>query len=141
MTIFLVLMMIFSLLVGFYSAASFISALVGAVILFTVLLIAVFVVSYIKELISKDNRPPVAGTAFDQLIHFNRLFDYQTSVARKYPTYRLVMPTSSRSEVYTADPVVVEYILKTNFPNYGKVSHPELVPTYELNFTLNFNLV
>jgi hypothetical protein len=27
-----------------------------------------------------------------------------------------------RSEVYTADPVNVEYILKTNFENYGKVS-------------------
>ncbi|XP_057508986.1 cytochrome P450 704C1-like isoform X2 [Actinidia eriantha] len=61
---------------------------------------------------------PVVGTVFNQLIHFNRLFDYQTSLARRYSTYRLVM--LSHSEVYTADPVTVEYILKTKFANYGR---------------------
>ncbi|XP_042505626.1 cytochrome P450 704C1-like [Macadamia integrifolia] len=44
-----------------------------------------------------------------------------TELAAKYGTYRLLSPF--RSEVYTADPANVEYILKTNFPNYGKGWH------------------
>ncbi|KAI3432113.1 uncharacterized protein J3R85_007500, partial [Psidium guajava] len=70
------------------------------------------------ELSSNDQRPPVAGPIFNQLIHFNHLFDYQTSLARRYSTYRMIVPT--HSEIYTADPVNIEYILKTNFSNYGK---------------------
>jgi hypothetical protein len=42
-----------------------------------------------------------------------------TDLARKYKTYRLLNPF--RNEVYTAEPCNVEYILKTNFDNYGKV--------------------
>ncbi|KAE8022446.1 hypothetical protein FH972_008244 [Carpinus fangiana] len=67
---------------------------------------------------SKDQRPPVAGPMLNLLINFNRLFDYQTSLARKYSTYRLI--SLSHSEIYTADPTNVEYILKTNFANYGR---------------------
>ncbi|KAG6429531.1 hypothetical protein SASPL_107583 [Salvia splendens] len=52
------------------------------------------------------------------LIHFRRLFDYLIKLALRYRTYRLI--TDSHSEVYTADPINVECILKTNFPNYGK---------------------
>jgi hypothetical protein len=43
-----------------------------------------------------------------------------TDLAGKHRTYRLLAP--SRNEIYTADPANVEYILKTNFQNYGKVS-------------------
>ncbi|XP_057774457.1 cytochrome P450 704C1-like isoform X2 [Salvia miltiorrhiza] len=71
-----------------------------------------------RELISSAHRPPVAGPMINQLIHFHRLFDYQIRLALRYRTYRLI--TDSHSEVYTADPLNVEYILKTNFPNYGK---------------------
>ncbi|RVX08254.1 Cytochrome P450 704C1 [Vitis vinifera] len=39
-------------------------------------------------------------------------------IREKYITYRMILP--SHSEIYTADPVNVEYILKTNFINYGK---------------------
>lgn len=62
---------------------------------------------------------PVAGTVFNQLLNFNRLHHYMTDLAGKYKTYRLLNPF--RNEIYTADPVNVEYILKTNFENYGKV--------------------
>ncbi|XP_059629415.1 cytochrome P450 704C1-like [Cornus florida] len=106
------------LITGFFPAVSFILALVGVLIFFVILLIAILLVIYIRELILKDHRPPVAGPIVNQIIHFNRLFDYHTSLARKYSTFRMITP--SHSEVYTADPVNVEYILKTNFSNYGK---------------------
>ncbi|GFY81960.1 cytochrome P450, family 704, subfamily A, polypeptide 2 [Actinidia rufa] len=106
------------LLMGFFVGVSFILAVVGVLTFFVIGLVAVFLVAYIRELISKDLQAPVVGTVFNQLIHFNRLFDYQTSLARRYSTYRLVM--LSHSEVYTADPVTVEYILKTKFSNYGR---------------------
>ncbi|XP_072970902.1 cytochrome P450 704C1-like [Typha angustifolia] len=61
---------------------------------------------------------PVAGTIFHHLLNFNRLHDYSTSQARRHKTYRLLAPF--RHEVYTADPANIEYILQTNFSNYGK---------------------
>ncbi|GFP86014.1 cytochrome p450 704c1 [Phtheirospermum japonicum] len=67
---------------------------------------------------SKKRYHPVGGTIFNQLINFNRLHDYMTDLASKHKTYRLIGPF--RSEVYTSDPANVEYILKTNFENYGK---------------------
>lgn len=63
---------------------------------------------------------PITGTIFDQLLNFGRLHDYMTDLAAHYKTYRLLAPL--RSEVYTSDPANVEYILKTNFLNYAKVS-------------------
>ncbi|CAK9135197.1 unnamed protein product [Ilex paraguariensis] len=81
-------------------------------------LVAIILVTYIKEFILEDRRPPVAGPRLNQLIHFNRLFDYLTSLAQKHSTFRLISPL--HNDVYTADPVNVEYMLKTNFSNYGK---------------------
>ncbi|XP_022765619.1 cytochrome P450 704C1-like isoform X2 [Durio zibethinus] len=78
-----------------------------------------------SELISKDKRPPVAGLVLHMLVRFNRLFDYLTSLAKKHSTYRLIMPF--HSEIYTADPVNIEYILRTNFPNYGRGAHTEIM--------------
>ncbi|WJX87149.1 hypothetical protein P8452_69368 [Trifolium repens] len=66
----------------------------------------------------KKKYHPVAGTVFNQMMNFNRLHHYMTDLARKYKTYRLLNPF--RNEVYTAEPCNVEYILKTNFDNYGK---------------------
>ncbi|KAL3743682.1 hypothetical protein ACJRO7_018881 [Eucalyptus globulus] len=61
---------------------------------------------------------PVAGTALNQLLNFGRLHHYMTDLAGKHGTYRLLGPFWS--EVYTSDPANVEYMLKTNFKNYGK---------------------
>ncbi|KAL2892361.1 hypothetical protein RDABS01_008270 [Bienertia sinuspersici] len=62
---------------------------------------------------------PIVGTMLNQLLNFKRLHHYMTDLAAKYKTYRLITPF--RYEVYTSDPANVEYILKTNFDNYGKV--------------------
>lgn len=62
---------------------------------------------------------PIGGTMFNQLLNFNRLHHYMTDLATKHKTYRLLSPF--RSEIYTAEPANVEYMLKTNFENYGKV--------------------
>jgi hypothetical protein len=89
-----------------------------------VLILSIFIVQLsIRKLNKKQEKHkyhPVGGTVFNQLLNFNRLHHYMTDLAGKYKTYRLIAPF--RSEVYTADPVNVEYILKTNFENYGKVS-------------------
>nr|XP_043634879.1 cytochrome P450 704C1-like [Erigeron canadensis] len=106
------------LLTGFYVSPSFTVVITGVFTLLSVLCLALVFVPYFIELISTDNRPPVIGPISSQLIHFRELYDYMTSVAKKYPTFRLIAPT--HSEVYTADPVNVEYILKTNFANYTK---------------------
>ncbi|KAI6706703.1 hypothetical protein NL676_009665 [Syzygium grande] len=62
--------------------------------------------------------PPVHGTVFGQLTYFSRLYDYQTGVARRSPTFRLLAP--DQSEIYTVDPKNVEHILKTKFKEYTK---------------------
>lgn len=67
----------------------------------------------------RRNYPPVAGTIFHQFMNLNRLQDFQTDISHKYKTFRMLTP--SCNYVYTIDPVNVEYILKTNFANYGKV--------------------
>ncbi|CAD6259926.1 unnamed protein product [Miscanthus lutarioriparius] len=64
--------------------------------------------------------PPVAGTVLHQLFNFNRLMEYHTELAHRYRTFRMLTPTSSY--IYTVEPANVEYILKTNFANYGKGS-------------------
>lgn len=78
--------------------------------------------------LKKDKRkkyPPVAGTVFHQLRNFNRLHHYMTDLASKNRTYRLLGPM--RNEIYTADPANIEYILKTNFGNYGKGWHNYII--------------
>ncbi|XP_062185538.1 cytochrome P450 704C1-like [Phragmites australis] len=62
--------------------------------------------------------PPVAGTMFHQLLNFGRLAEYHTELSRRYRTFRMLTPTCNY--VYTVEPANVEYILKTNFANYGK---------------------
>eukprot|EP00262_Sarcandra_glabra_P009522 TRINITY_DN23934_c0_g1_i1.p1 TRINITY_DN23934_c0_g1~~TRINITY_DN23934_c0_g1_i1.p1 ORF type:complete len:508 (-),score=69.42 TRINITY_DN23934_c0_g1_i1:305-1828(-) len=66
----------------------------------------------------KKRYPPIAGTILDLLKHFDSLHDYMTQLSRKHKTYRILDPF--QSQIYTVDPANVEYILKTNFPNYGK---------------------
>ncbi|CAK7347948.1 unnamed protein product [Dovyalis caffra] len=90
-----------------------------------VLIISILIVQILaRKLNKKKKKPkyhPVGGTVFNQLLNFNRLHHYMTDLAGKYKTYRLLAPF--RSEIYTADPVNVEYILKSNFGNYGKGDH------------------
>jgi cytochrome P450 len=62
--------------------------------------------------------PPVAGTILHLLFNFGRLLEYQTELHRRYRTFRMLTPTCSY--IYTVEPANVEYILKTNFANYGK---------------------
>uniref|UniRef100_A0A6N2MY13 Uncharacterized protein n=1 Tax=Salix viminalis TaxID=40686 RepID=A0A6N2MY13_SALVM len=97
----------------------------GSLHLPLVLILSVLVAQHLIRKLSKKQEKhkyhPVGGTVFNQLLNFNRLHHYMTNLARKYKTYRLIAPF--RSEVYTADPVNVEYILKTNFENYGKGGH------------------
>ncbi|GAB4844394.1 hypothetical protein Ancab_037758 [Ancistrocladus abbreviatus] len=80
-----------------------------------------FTSKYVNAGKGKKKYPPISGTMFNQLLNFERLHDYMTDLAAKYTTYRLISP--SRNEIYTSDPANVEYILKTNFDNYGKGSY------------------
>ncbi|PHT39851.1 CytochromeC1 [Capsicum baccatum] len=67
---------------------------------------------------SKKRYHPIGGTIFNQLMNYRRLHHYMTDLAHKHKTYRLI--SLFRNDVYTSDPVNVEYILRTNFDNYGK---------------------
>ncbi|KAF5732972.1 hypothetical protein HS088_TW17G00506 [Tripterygium wilfordii] len=81
-----------------------------------VLLLSLFTIRSHKK---KDRKyHPVAGTKLNQILNFNRLHHFMTELTAKHKTYRLLAPF--RSEIYTAEPANVEYILKTNFENYGK---------------------
>nr|GEX17471.1 cytochrome P450 704C1-like [Tanacetum cinerariifolium] len=66
----------------------------------------------------KKKHHPIASTMLHHILNFHRLHDYMTELATKYKTYRVLSPFSY--EVYTSDPANVEYMLKTNFENYGK---------------------
>ncbi|KAL0913397.1 hypothetical protein M5K25_016856 [Dendrobium thyrsiflorum] len=67
---------------------------------------------------AKKRYHPIAGTIVHKFLNFGRLHDYLTDISRKYKTFRLYAPF--RNMIYTTDPAIVEYILKTNFKNYGK---------------------
>ncbi|KAJ6722791.1 CYTOCHROME P450 [Salix koriyanagi] len=93
----------------------------SALVLVLSVLVAQHLIRKLSKKQVKHKYHPVGGTVFNQLLNFNKLHHYMTNLAGKYKTYRLLAPF--RSEVYTADPVNVEYILKTNFENYGKGGH------------------
>ncbi|PWA58106.1 cytochrome P450 [Artemisia annua] len=61
---------------------------------------------------------PYGGTKLHQLINYTTLYHYMTDLASKHKTSRIYNPF--HTEVYTVDPANLEYILKTNFENYGK---------------------
>ncbi|PRQ58490.1 putative abieta-7,13-dien-18-ol hydroxylase [Rosa chinensis] len=95
----------------------------AAVALSLALVLAVVVVRHhARRLRDKNKRyHPIAGTVVHQLINFPRLHHYMTELAGKYYTYRML--DLFKGAVYTADPANVEYVLKTNFANYGKGSY------------------
>lgn len=82
---------------------------------------------FIGKSIWNADYAPVVGTVFDQLFYFNRLYDYQTGMAKKHRTSRLLTP--DQSEIYTTDPQNIEYILKSNFHNYCKGQHNQDIMT------------
>ncbi|ESW24368.1 hypothetical protein PHAVU_004G124700 [Phaseolus vulgaris] len=89
----------------------------SAIAAFAAIALTVFII--FRSFIHKKGRyHVVGGTMLDLLFNFRSMHDYMTSLARKHKTYRLL--GFHRSEVYTVDPVNVEYILKTNFANYAK---------------------
>lgn len=101
-------------------------ALLNPVLIITIAFAIGFTVCFLKimnpGLPGKKRRyHPVVGTIFSLLFNFHRLHDYMADLASKYKTYRL-LNFFQRDLIYTADPANVEYILKTNFPNYGKVT-------------------
>uniref|UniRef100_A0ACD6AJ25 Uncharacterized protein n=1 Tax=Avena sativa TaxID=4498 RepID=A0ACD6AJ25_AVESA len=87
------------------------------VVALSLLLLALYLAR--RALLGKRrNYPPVAGTMIHQLLNLRRLVDYQTELSHRYRTFRMLTPTCNK--VYTVDPANVEYILRTNFSNYGK---------------------
>ncbi|PKA60456.1 Cytochrome P450 704C1 [Apostasia shenzhenica] len=87
-----------------------------------VILFALCFLSFLgKVFLRKKRYPPVAGTIFHQFLNLHRLQEFQTELSRRYKTFRILTPFCNY--VYTVDPVNVEYILKTNFPNFGKGSY------------------
>ncbi|OMO78634.1 Cytochrome P450 [Corchorus capsularis] len=103
---------------------SVISLLIALPLLFLLLILCFFTVQiFTGKSINNRNYAPVKGIVFDQLFYLNSLYDYQTKVARNFPTFRLL--DISHSLVYTADPRNIEHFLKTKFDNYAKGSHHE----------------
>lgn len=93
---------------------------------FSAVIISVFAVQIMTKKVIRNKvekkYPPVGGTVFHHFFNFNRLHHFMTDLARKHKTYRIL--GLFRHEIYTSDPANVEYILKTNFDNYGKVFIP-----------------
>ncbi|THG11612.1 hypothetical protein TEA_029476 [Camellia sinensis var. sinensis] len=73
---------------------------------------------FIGKSIKNPKYHPVTGTVFHQLFYFNKLYDYQTELAKTCRTFRLLAP--DQSQIYTTDIRNIEHILKTNFDKYSK---------------------
>ncbi|WOL19174.1 Cytochrome P450 [Canna indica] len=82
----------------------------------TAILMLAFLHSFLQ--VSRQRLPPLLGSVLHQLLYFNTVHDYHTNLAAKSKTFRLLGP--GRRFFYTADPAVVEHILRTNSANYGK---------------------
>ncbi|XP_010529527.1 PREDICTED: cytochrome P450 704C1-like isoform X2 [Tarenaya hassleriana] len=68
--------------------------------------------------INSPEYAPVHATIFFLFFHGHDIYDHETEIARKTPTFRLLAP--GQSEIFTVDPRNVEHILKTRFDNYSK---------------------
>ncbi|KAL5746161.1 hypothetical protein ACOSP7_027307 [Xanthoceras sorbifolium] len=86
--------------------------------------LAVLILTKLQARKSTEKRKryhPIGSTILQQISNFHRLHDFLTDLACNHKTFRLL--SFFKTEVYTSDPANVEYILKTNFPNYGKGSY------------------
>ncbi|PUZ62387.1 hypothetical protein GQ55_4G353300 [Panicum hallii var. hallii] len=98
---------------------SVLAAALLAVALYILGVVASFAAFCAREYARRDRgRPPLIGTVFRQLSNFDRLFDEHVRYALAHRTSRLVYP--GHSELCTADPAVVEHVLKTSFSKYSK---------------------
>ncbi|CAN8235940.1 unnamed protein product [Cochlearia groenlandica] len=61
---------------------------------------------------------PLVGAAIEQLTNFDRMHDWL--VEYLYHSRTVVVPMPFTTYTYIADPINVEYVLKTNFSNYPK---------------------
>ncbi|KAK3194971.1 hypothetical protein Dsin_026281 [Dipteronia sinensis] len=88
-------------------------------LLFLFIILSFFILkTYTGKSINDPTYPPVDGTVFSRVFYFKRFYDYQTQVARKQPTFRVISPASSH--IYTTDTRNIEHILKSNFSKYSK---------------------
>lgn len=87
--------------------------------LYVVLPILSLLIFYLKESMNKSGGPPIAGTIFHQLMHFDTLLDFHLDMLHKHGTFRLIKP--SYIELFTTDPTIIEHVLKTRFSSYSKV--------------------
>ncbi|XP_010272641.1 PREDICTED: cytochrome P450 704C1-like [Nelumbo nucifera] len=109
----------------FFSA--FLTVASAALFLLFISFCALLLKIFMGKSVMDPRYAPVKGTIFDQLLYFNRLYDYQTQVARTHQTFRLLAP--SHSEIYTTDPRNIEYVLKTNFDKYSKGQYNQDIVT------------
>lgn len=90
------------------------TALLLLFLAFSTLILKIFTGKSIRD----PKYAPVAGTVISELFHFNRLFDFQTEVAKTRPTFRILAP--DQSDIYTTNSRNIEHILKTKFDKYSK---------------------
>lgn len=95
-----------------------VTIIASSLLLFFIVFLYLLLRIFTGKSITSPDYPPVNGTVFSQLFYFNRLYDYQTQIAKKQPTYRLLAPT--HSEIYTADIRNIEHVLKSRFEKYSK---------------------
>ncbi|XVF33464.1 hypothetical protein REPUB_Repub17cG0170500 [Reevesia pubescens] len=100
-----------------FLSAMFLLIELSLVFLFLILFILIIKI-FTGKSINNPNYAPVKGTVFNQLLYYNYLYDYQTEIAKKLPTFRLLGLT--HSEIATTDSRNVEHILKTRFDKYAK---------------------
>lgn len=62
---------------------------------------------------------PLVGAAIEQFMNYDRMHDWLVKYLSESKT--VVVPMPFTTYTYIADPVNVEYVLKTNFANYPKV--------------------
>ncbi|KAK2653680.1 hypothetical protein Ddye_013536 [Dipteronia dyeriana] len=92
-------------------------SLLATTTLAAVVILAIVVLIHGRK---RSSYHPVGGSIFLQRKNMHRIQDFIIDVARKHKTYRFPGFLGSTSQVLTVDPVNVEYMLKTNYVNYGQ---------------------
>ncbi|MQL82153.1 hypothetical protein Taro_014638 [Colocasia esculenta] len=92
-------------------------------LLLTAAVVAAAALLFSAARLTKSRRPrryhPVVGTVLHQIRYFHKFYHYHTELSRHHKSFR-ISTAPFHSDVYTSDPSVVEYMLRTNFHNYGK---------------------
>ncbi|KAJ7541906.1 hypothetical protein O6H91_10G081600 [Diphasiastrum complanatum] len=80
-------------------------------------------------------RWPLVGSYFEARSNKRRIHDWVTDYAKLYKTFELRI--GGTRMIHTADPIIVEYILKTKFVNYPKVT----IGCSKICFTLWYSIL